>query len=534
MTRLISLLAVAGVAATSARGSISENEIRAHVRLLASDLLEGRGPATRGDALAESYVAAQFESMGLVPAGADGGYFQPFEMVGIRAAPGTLRFASGGKSEAFRLGEEAIVVSGAAVTHTQVEAEVVFVGYGIVAPEFQWNDFKDVDLKGKMLLVMNNDPESDPKLFAGKTRLWYGRWDYKFEQAARTGAVGAIIIHTTPSAGYPWGVIQSSWSGEQFSLPQEGASRALPVKAWLTDAAALRLVAMGGKDLNVLRAAAERRDFKPVPLGVRVSTEFTSTVEHARTANVLGLLPGSDAKLKNQWVLFTAHHDHLGKRQNGKPGEDVIYNGAVDNASGVAQLLAIARAFTKLPTRPRRSILFAAVGAEEQGLLGSEYLAHHLPVPANDVAADINIDGANIFGRTSDVAVIGLGKTNLDATLARLAALQHRVLKSDLRPDRGFFYRSDQFSFARVGIPAAYFSSGLEYRGRPTGWGYAHQEAYVEQHYHQPSDELTSAWDLSGAVEDCELSFQLGRAVANAQAMPRWTPGDEFEARRRE
>jgi Zn-dependent M28 family amino/carboxypeptidase len=531
-TALLSLLAASPAARTSAPAerTITADEIRAHVRFLASDLLEGRGPGTRGDALAEAYIASQLESLGLRPAGTEG-FLQPFDIVGVDGHAATIQFARGSESLQLRHAEDVIAVAGDDAAHTALEgAELVFVGYGIRAPEYAWDDFKGQDLRGKVLLVLNNDPEDDPALFAGRTRLWYGRWDYKYEMAAKVGAAGAIILHTPHSAGYPWQVVRSSWTGPQFSVPTK--ERRLPMRGWVTEEACRRLVALAGKNLDELIGSANRRDFQPVSLGVKVSTAFDSRVQRTRTANVLALLPGSDPRLSSEVVLYTAHHDHLGVRPDAAPGEDAIFNGAEDNASGVALMLSVARAYAELPQPPRRSIVFAAVAAEEQGLLGSEFLARHPPVPLGRIAVDINIDGANVFGRTRDVTVIGLGKTDLDATLRALARTQGRVLRGDQLPDRGYFYRSDQFSFARVGVPSAYFESGLDYRGRPPGWGREKREAWEETRYHQPSDELTPDWDLSGAVEDGRLQFALGYSVAQSTALPAWTKGDEFEAPR--
>ena len=513
-----------------AERQITADLIRAHVRFLASDLLEGRSPATRGDALAEGYIASQLESLGFRPAGSEG-FLQPFDIVGVEGHAPQMRFSRGEQSLQLRHLEEVVAVAGDEAARTALEgAELVFVGFGIQAPEYAWDDFKGQDLRGKVLLMLNNDPEDEPSLFAGRTRLYYGRWDYKYESAARAGAAGAIILHTQHSAGYPWQVVQSSWTGPQFSLP--GTERRVPLRGWITEEACRRILALAGKDLDALLRAASRRDFHPLPLGVTVDAAFDNRVERARTANVLALLPGSDPRLSSEVVLYTAHHDHLGMRAEGRAGEDVIYNGAEDNASGVALMLSVARAYAALPRAPRRSILFAAVAAEEQGLLGSAWLAAHPPVPAGDLAADINIDGANVFGRTRDVTVIGMGKTDLDPTLAALARKQGRVLQGDQLPDRGYFYRSDQFSFAKVGVPSAYFESGLDYRGRPAGWGREKREAWEETRYHQPSDELTPDWDLSGAVEDARLQFALGYSVAQATSLPAWTPGDEFEAAR--
>ncbi len=516
----------------SAAEVIVPDVLRAHVRFLAHDLLEGRGPGTRGDALGQAYIASQLEALGLKPAGTDGTYFQQFDLVGVTSNPQPLQFRASGKSVELKFLEDFIAVSGVQAPASALDAsELVFVGYGIQAPEYGWDDFKGMDLRGKTLLILNNDPEDDPRLFAGRTRLWYGRWDYKYEQAAKVGAAGAIIIHTTPSAGYPWQVVQTSWTGEQFELPATEGPR-VQVKAWTTEAATRRVLALAGKELDALSAAARKRDFRPVPLGVTVSTRLANDVRRRPTANVLAMLPGSDAKLSQQVVLYSAHHDHLGKKEGGREGEDTIYNGALDNAAGVAAMLAVARAFRALPQPPRRSILFAAVAAEEQGLLGSQYLAEHPPVPPGRIAANVNIDGANIHGRTRDLTVIGLGKSNLDATITALAKLQGRVVKADQLSDRGFFYRSDQFNFAKQGIPAAYFGSGMDFVGRPEGWGKQQRETWESKHYHQPSDELRPDWDFSGAVEDVRLYFLLGAHVARTPELPRWNKGDEFEAPR--
>jgi len=412
-------------------------------------------------------------------------------------------------------------------------SELVFVGYGVVAPEYDWDDYKGLDVKGKVLLVMNNDPESDPRLFAGKTRLYYGRWSYKYEQAARLGATGAIVIHTTPSAGYKWQVVQNSNTGEVFSLPAEPGETRLPVKAWATEDACRRIAKLAGQDLDALRAAAEKRDFRPVPLGVKINLTLKNQVQRKKTANVIGKIPGSDPVLGAEAVLYTAHHDHLGRKADAKPGTDAIYNGAFDNATGVASLLSVAAAVKALPQAPKRTIYFATVAAEEQGLLGSRYLAAHPPVPTGRLAANINVDGMNVWGRTRDLTMIGLGKSSLDDYVLALAALQGRKVVPDQFPDKGFFYRSDQFSFAKLGVPAAYFDSGTDVIGKPPGWGKEQQDHFEATDYHQPSDEIRAEWDFSGGVEDTQLLFYLGLKVANAARMPAWKPGDEFEAARK-
>ena len=518
----------------AAAKAITEDGLRGHTRFLASDLLEGRAPATRGDRLAQEYILAQMESLGLQPGAPEGGWIQKVPLVGIVGnVPDRMSVSKEGRRLDLSKLEDYVVFSGKQKPESSVnDAEIVFVGYGIVAPEFQWDDYKDVDVKGKVLLMMNNDPEDDPKTFAGKTRLWYGRWDYKYSIAAQKGAVGAFVIHTQPSAGYPWQVVQTSWSRERFELPYEGEPR-VEIKGWFTDDASKKIASLGGQDLDRLRAAALRRDFRPTPLGVSLSMKIENTVQTKESGNVVGKLPGSDVSLSREAVIYTAHHDHLGTKSDPKPGEDAIFNGALDNASGVAAMLAIVKAFGELPKAPRRTVYFAAVTAEEQGLLGSEYPARHPPVAPGRIAANVNIDGVNIFGRTKDLTMIGLGKSDLDRTILALAKMQGRVVKADQFPDRGFFYRSDQFNFAKVGVPAAYFDSGTEVIGKPEGWGTKKIEEWEAKDYHQPSDQITDEWNLAGAVEDAQLFFWLGVKVANADRMPQWKPGDEFEAARK-
>lgn len=522
-----------GPAETRAQSRIQAQDLVRHLKALSSDKMEGRAPGTKGDKLAQQYIARQFKAMGLKGGAPGGGFFQTVELVGITSAPHTLTVsAKGGAALELKYRDEFMAVAGAIQPESKLaDAELVFVGYGIEAPEFQWDDYKGVDVRGKVLLMLNSDPADDPALFAGKARLWYGRWDYKYEIAARKGAAGAILIHTTESAGYPWSVVQTSWSGEQFELP----GNTLPqceVEGWFTEETTRRVLELAGRQLEPLRQAAQSRDFKPVPLGLTLSAAFKNQVTRKKTANVIAVLPGRD--LKQEAVVYTAHHDHLGKKADAKPGEDAIYNGAVDNASGVAQLLTVARAFRGLGKAPRRSIYFAAVAAEEQGLLGSQYLAQHPPIPIGRFVANINIDGANVWGRTRDVTVIGHGKSGLDGLIARIAAMQGRTVTPDQLPDRGFFYRSDQFNFAKLGVPAAYAESGMDVIGKPAGWGKAQREAFEASHYHQPSDEYSPSWNMNGAVEDARLYFHLGRLVADMDTPPTWYPGDEFEAPRQE
>jgi Zn-dependent M28 family amino/carboxypeptidase len=518
---------------TAARQQITAYTLEAPIRFLASDALEGRGPATRGDTLARLYLAAELQSLGYQPAGPNGSWEQAFDVVGITSqAPPVWSFTAKGGQVDLRWSEDYIASSGVQTeTATVRDAELVFVGYGIEAPEYRWDDFKGTDVKGKVLLMLNNDPDWDPKLFAGNTRLYYGRWSYKYESAARHGAAGAIIIHTTPSAGYPWQVVQTSWTGEQFELPDTGEPR-IQVKGWATEEAARRLVKAAGKDLDALVKAARSRNFKPVSLGVRTSIQLENKISRVQTANVAGILPGSDPQLKDQVVLYTAHHDHLGIGEPDESG-DRIYNGAEDNAAGCAQVLAIARAFAALPQRPRRSVLILFVAAEEQGLLGSRYYAQNPTVAPGNIAANINYDGGNARGRTRDVTAIGYGKSSLDAIAEAIARKQGRKLLPDQFPDRGYYYRSDQFAFAQIGVPALYFDNGTDYIGKPPGWGAKYKAEWEEKHYHQPSDEIDDTWVFDGMIEDAQLGFYAGYLVAQADELPTWVPGDEFEAARK-
>ncbi|HXW74216.1 MAG TPA: M28 family peptidase [Steroidobacteraceae bacterium] len=534
-------LASAALAATSpvpdavehaARTYITRPVLEAPIRFLSSDLLEGRSPASRGDQITRLYLQTRLESMGYAPAFANDAWQQPFAIVGIKAQfPPTWNFRAGNERVGLAWRDDYIAMSGLQSEKVAVEdAELVFVGYGIQAPEYRWDDFKGANLKGKILVMLNNDPHWDPKLFAGKRRLYYGRWDYKYESAARQGAAGAIIIHTTPSAGYPWQVVQSSWGGEEFQLPA-GEEPRLRVRAWATEAAVRRLLKAGGQDLDRLLTAARSRDFKPVPLGIHTSLEFTNKLSQVETANVGGLLPGSDAKLAAQVVVLSAHHDHFGIGEPDANG-DRVYHGAVDNASGCAQVLAIARALASLPQRPRRSLLALFVAGEERGLLGSMYYAQHPSFPAGRIAADINIDGGNIFGRTRDATLISLGKSSLDAIAESVARWQGRTLKPDQFPDRGYYYRSDQFSFAKIGVPALFFDDGTDFIGRPAGWGRRQIEEWELKKYHQPSDRLDGSWNFDGMIEDAQLDMLSAWLIAQADALPTWKPGDEFEAAR--
>jgi Zn-dependent M28 family amino/carboxypeptidase len=522
-------------AAATAAAAITGEDIRGVVAEIAADSYAGRAPGSEGDRRARAYIAAELQALGFLPGAADGSYEQPVELIGVTAAvPPTWQFTRDGASIELERHTDFVVASGVQSARAQVDdAELVFVGYGIEAPEYGWDDFKGVDVAGKVLVMLNNDPDWDPALFAGTERLYYGRWVYKYESAARHGAAGAIIIHTPLSAGYPWQVVQTSWAGTQFELPVGDEPRA-QVQAWITEDAVRRLLG-SSQSLAGLIDQAKRRDFRPVPLGITTSLALRNTVTRTQSANVLGVLRGSNVQLAEQVVIYSAHHDHLGV---GEPNvavdaSDRIYNGARDNASGVGMLLAIGKAFAALPAPPRRSVMLFFPAAEEQGLLGSMYFSKHPTVPAGEIAANVNYDSGNIWGVTRDITFIGLGKSSLDGVAAEVAAYQRRVLKGDQFPDRGSYYRSDQFNFAKIGVPAFYFSSGTDFVARPAGWGAQQIDAYTERDYHQPSDELTDDWSFDGMVQDAQFGFLAGLIVANEPALPLWNAGNEFEAARR-
>ena len=514
--------------ADSVSSEISADFLKTVIAEISSDAYEGRGPGSGGDMRAREWLAAQFAANGIAP-GTNEGYQQPFELVGVTSRiEGDWSFSNGFGAEP---GSEYIVnASNQSESASFEDAELVFVGYGIQAPEYDWDDYKGVDVRGKVLVMLNNDPDWDADLFAGERRLYYGRWTYKYEIAAELGAAAAIIIHTTPSAGYPWQVVETSWSGAQFELPAENEPR-LQVSAWMTEGAARRLLASAGQDLDALAESARSRDFSPVALGVTSSLTLSAETKRSATANVLAMIEGCDPALRHEAVVLSAHHDHLGMGE-ALGDEDVIYNGALDNATGVAQVLAIAKALKALPAPPRRSIVFALVGAEEQGLLGSAYYARHPTFPAGRISANVNLDGANIWGEASDMIFIGLGKSSLDEVASRVAEHTSRRLQGDQFPDRGYFYRSDQFSFAKIGVPGIYLDGGVDIIGKPKGWGKARISEWTEQHYHQPSDELNEEWVFDGMVADARFALLTTYLVAQSDQMQSWNAGDEFAAAR--
>ena len=526
----------------AAAARVSADEISGHLRFLSDDLLEGRAPGERGDELAVKYLAAQLEAAGLQPGlpgegGKPASWFQQAPLVKltatvpptveVRGPKGVLQLSTRGGKEM-----ELIVAPGAEVDRVKLDqAELVFVGYGISAPEFGWDDYRGADVRGKVVVILNFNPP-----FAGEgVRLWYGRWDYKYENAARHGAAAAIIVHTTPSASYPWQVLTASADGTEMALPQEAGEARVQSKMWVSEPAARRLFALAGQELDErTRAAgdAQRRGLGAAPLGLRLSLDMAVTRALTPSANVVGVLPGSDPQLAKEYVVYSAHHDHLGVAPVG-PGKDGIYNGALDNASGCATVLAIARAAAAAP--PRRSLMFVFFTAEEKGLLGARWFAQHPPAPAGRLVTIINLDAVNILGRTSDLGVLGLGKSSVDGVIRDVAAAQGRVVHGDAFPDRGSFYRSDHFELAKVGVPTVAVKGGPHYVGRPEDWGREQQKAYEQRHYHQPSDEYPAApgrWDLSGTVQDAQLQLLVGLRLADAKELPRWAPGDEFERAR--
>ncbi|HZM90817.1 MAG TPA: M28 family metallopeptidase [Blastocatellia bacterium] len=520
--------------------SIASADLLRHINVLASDEYEGRGPGTRGEELTVNYLTAQFKQLGLSPGNPDGSYVQKVPLAGFTAQP-TASLVAGSKKIDLKFPENYVAVSRRFVPEVKVEnSEMVFVGYGVVAPEYGWDDYKGVDVKGKTIVMLINDPAvPDPadasklndKMFNGRAMTYYGRWTYKYEIASEKGAAAAIIIHETGPAGYPYEVVSGSWSRENFDIiqPDKNMGR-VAVESWIHLDKAKELFAATGKDFEALKKAAVSKDFKPVPLGATANFNVKNTLREVQSQNVIGKLEGSDATKKNEYVIYTAHWDHLGR--DPKLQGDQIFNGALDNASGTAALLELAEAFKKLKTPPARSILFIAVTAEEKGLLGAKYYAENPLYPLARTLANINMDGVNQWGRTSDIVVVGLGNSTLDDVLTEAAAAQKRTVKGDAEPEKGFYYRSDHFEFAKQGVPALYTDSGTEYIGKPAGYSQQKRDEYTERDYHKVSDDVKSDWDLTGAVEDVQLLFNVGYRVASADKYPEWKPGTEFKAKR--
>ena len=536
MTRLIALalLVPTVLAAQSRGGSITAAEIDGHLRFLSSDALEGRAPASRGGRLAAEYLASQLRGFGLRP-GLDTSYFQTVPIDVVTADKSSMRVAASEKATAtLRFPEDVVVWAGTAVPQSAARGELVFVGYGSTAPEYTWDDYKDVDVKGKVLLVLVNDPPApaaEPNLFGGRAMTYYGRWTYKFEEAERRGAAGMLIVHTTEDAGYGWQTVVGSWAAGNRMLPRPADQPPpLGARGWITDSAATALLREAGLDLGELRTRATQRDFRPVPTGITMDIAFRNSVENLRSENVVGVIRGSDPRLRDEYVAFSAHWDHfgIGPAVNG----DSIYNGALDNASGTADLLAVARA-AAAGAAPRRSLIFVFVTAEESGLLGSKWFAERPTVPAEKIVANLNVDGGNLLGRSRDLRVLGDTKSSLGPALKRFVRPRGMTLTPDEHPERGYFYRSDHFSFAKAGIPSVSIAAGSDYVGRPKGWGLEQQQDYTDNRYHQPSDEYRPDFDLSGAVQLSEIVLGFGKLIANSTAAPAWNADAEFRAVRK-
>jgi Zn-dependent M28 family amino/carboxypeptidase len=525
----------------AAVNSFSKERLLDHIHTLSSDEFEGRAPGSHGEDLTIKYIQEQFRQLGLEPGNPDGTFLQNVPLVGITADPSMkLTITGHGQTLSPKYLTDYVALTKRVIETSTLDADMIFLGYGVQAPEFNWDDFKGVDVKGKVIVVMVNDPpipdpkdptKLDPTVFGGNAMTYYGRWTYKYEKAAQTGAAGVFIIHNTERAGYPWEVVRNGWSGEQFDLstPDKNMGRAA-VEGWLSEPQAEALFKAAGQNFDAMKKAALSRDFKPVPLGMRAKLTIKSTLRTIDSHNVIAKLTGSDAKLKDEYVIYTAHWDHfgIGQEVNG----DKIYHGAKDNAAGTAALIEMARAYKQLGTPPKRSILFLSVTAEEQGLLGSRFYAEHPLYPLSRTALNINMDGMNVLGKTRDSVQVGLGASNLDQIVADIARQQGRTVKSDPEPEKGFFYRSDHFNFAKHGVPAFDPDEGVDFIGKPAGWGMQMREQYTKNDYHKPSDKIKDYWDLSGAIEDCQLYFLVGYNVANADQGPQWNPGAEFKAAR--
>jgi Zn-dependent M28 family amino/carboxypeptidase len=532
-------LAAQKKAATSARpqgGSIEmpdAEKIRAHVKFLASDLLEGRGTGQRGGDIAAEYIATQFELYGLKPGAENGSYFQDVPMMGVKTLEGTSFKLVPANGEALALKNlDDFVTNNESQTETaDIDAPIVFVGYGITAPEYRWDDYKGVDLKGKVALLFVNEPISDdPKFFKGKALTYYGRWTYKFEETARHGAVATLIIHRTDLASYGWQVVRNSQGTERSHL-RRGATPKLQAASWIQLDVAKKLAAMSAQDIDKMFQQAQSRDFKPIELAVRLQAHVASQLHPFVSRNVIARLPGADPRRAAEAVLYTAHYDHLGINPN--LTGDNIYNGAVDNGTGCGILLELARAWSLAKPAPPRSILFAAVTAEEQGLLGSEYLGKNSPIPPSKITLDLNYDALAPIGDPEEVEVSGAERTTFYPVVESMAKTFGLAIRADTRPEAGHYYRSDHFSLARVGVPSFSIGEGLKFKGRDAAWGEAQAQDYVDHHYHQPSDEYRPEMDFSGLAKMARFGFMLGQQAAMTPELQGWRHGDEFEAARK-
>ena len=525
------LMAACAASAAPELPTFSAEQLAGEIKTIASDEFEGRRPATPGEEKTVAFIENAFRTAGLKP-GVGDSYRQPVPFVELTTRPDdTFRVAGpDGKSLSLKYGDQAVYWTKRVVPQVSLDAsELVFVGYGIVEPAMGWNDYAGVDMKGKTAVILINDPgfeTNDATLFKGRAMTYHGRWTYKFEEAARQGAAGAIIVHEEAPAAYPWAVVQNGSARPQLVIDSSQAEPRVAVEGWMTRDAASEVFAAAGLDFATLKAKAVTRGFKPVPIGLTASTSVRNGIRRATSSNVVGVLPGS--KRPGEYVVLTAHWDHLGRAL--AFSGDAIFNGAVDNATGTAGLLELARAFGTVRPAPERSVVFVAFTGEEYGLLGSEYYADHPTVPLDKVAGGINIDGMSVNGRTNDVVVIGYGSSELEDDLREAAAKQHRVLVQEPTPEKGYYYRSDHFNLAKKGVPMIYAKSGIDSVAHGKEWGLAQQADYVSNRYHKPSDEYDPNWDLGGAVQDLELYFAISYKLAQENRFPNWYPGNEFRA----
>jgi Zn-dependent M28 family amino/carboxypeptidase len=539
INRIIGLILFAAFLSTSVLSQkpsytnfFNEQELKSTVKFLSDDGFEGRAPGSRGGELAAKYIALQLQNLGIKP-GNNGSYFQPVSLVAVKADPNTTLKVG---DASYKFGDDFVGFTGAQTENVSLNSELVFVGYGIDAPEQKWNDFKGSkeDYRGKILVMLVNDPPAsveETNLFGGKALTYYGRWTYKFEQAARMGAAGVILIHTTESAGYGWNVVRTSNGSWRFDVARKPGDPTpfLQMRSWMTEETARKIFAQSGKNLDELRSAAQKRDFKPVNLGLTANIEIKSELKRLDSNNVIGIWEGSDAKLKDEYVAYTAHWDHLGVGAPNDKG-DTIYNGALDNASGIAQILAIAAAFTKLPKdqQPKRSQLFIFTTAEEQGLLGAEWYSRNPVVPLSKTVANLNIDGGNFYGLTKNYGALGAERSNLQDIIQSVLKDRNMTFLADNHPEQGYFFRSDHFPFAKVGVPALSIRNGDEYVGKTKEFSDALFAEFNSKHYHQPSDEFREDWRFDGMVQTLDITMAIGMEISNSPEIPRYNDTDEF------
>jgi Zn-dependent M28 family amino/carboxypeptidase len=520
--------------------AITPDGLLAHIKILASDEFEGRAPGTKGEELSVKYISDQFKQIGLKPGNPDGSYVQEVPLAGIKSEP-RMSFTVGDKTTELKYPDDFVASSARLQPEIKVNnSDVVFVGYGIVAPEYGWDDYKDANVRGKTILMLINDPaipdpkdssKLDGKMFKGKAMTYYGRWTYKYEIAAQKGAAAAVIIHETGPAAYPYSVVKTSWAKENYEIDAPNKNMdAVEVRSWITLDVAKKLLADCGQDFDGLKKSATTKEFRPVALNAKANIDIKQQLHSFKSRNVIGKLDESDPKLQDEYVIYTAHWDHLGRHPELQG--DQIFNGAIDNASGVASVIQLAGAFTKLNPTPKRPVLFMATTAEEAGLLGAKFYAQHSLYPLEKTLADINIDTVNPWGKTRDIEDLSNNNSTLDDLLAAAAKRNGRVMTPNSQPEKGSFYRADHFEFSKLGVPALYTGGGKDFIGKPADFGQQKKDDYTAHRYHQVSDEVDPNWDLSGAVQDIDLLFEVGYQVANADKFPEWKPGTEFKARR--